>query len=88
VLGASEGQLVTLLSRDFLLLIGLAMALAWPVAWYAMSGWLADFAYKINLQPWVFAASGAIALLIAACTLILQVLRAARANPVYSLRSE
>ncbi|MBD0259831.1 MAG: FtsX-like permease family protein, partial [Cytophagales bacterium] len=88
VLGASEGQLVHLLSRDFLLLIGLAMALAWPVAWYAMRGWLADFAYKINLQPWVFAASGVIALLIAACTLVLQVLRAARANPVRSLRSE
>ena len=88
VLGASEGQLVTLLSRDFLLLIGLAMALAWPAAWYAMRGWLADFAYKINLQPWVFAASGAIALLIAACTLVFQVLRAARANPVHSLRSE
>jgi putative ABC transport system permease protein len=88
VLGASEGQLVHLLSRDFLLLIGLAMALAWPVAWYAMRGWLADFAYKINLQPWVFAASGVIALLIAACTLVLQVLRAARANPVHSLRSE
>ncbi len=88
VLGASEGQLVNLLSRDFLLLIGLAMALAWPVAWYAMRGWLADFAYKINLQPWVFAASGVIALLIAACTLVFQVLRAARANPVHSLRSE
>ncbi|HEX8530203.1 MAG TPA: FtsX-like permease family protein, partial [Cytophagales bacterium] len=88
VLGASEGQLVNLLSRDFLQLIGLAMALAWPVAWYAMRGWLADFAYKINLQPWVFAASGVIALLIAACTLVLQVLRAARANPVHSLRSE
>jgi putative ABC transport system permease protein len=88
VLGASEGQLVNLLSRDFLLLVGLAMALAWPVAWYAMRGWLADFAYKVNLQPWVFAASGVIALLIAACTLVLQVLRAARANPVHSLRSE
>jgi putative ABC transport system permease protein len=88
VLGASEGQLIHLLSRDFLLLVGVAMALAWPVAWYAMRGWLADFAYKINLQPWVFAASGVIALLIAACTLVLQVLRAARTNPVHSLRSE
>jgi putative ABC transport system permease protein len=53
-----------------------------------MRGWLADFAYKINLQLWVFAASGVIALLIAACTLVFQVLRAARANPVHSLRSE
>jgi putative ABC transport system permease protein len=88
VLGASEGQLVHLLSRDFLLLILLAMALAWPVAWYVMHGWLADFAYKIDLHMWVFAASGVIALLIAAFTLILQVLRAARANPVKSLRSE
>jgi len=88
VLGASEGQLVSLLSRDFLLLVLFAVALAWPAAWYAMHGWLADFAYKINLQPWVFAASGVIALLIAAFTLVLQVLRAARANPVHSLRSE
>jgi putative ABC transport system permease protein len=88
VLGASEGQLVTLLSRDFIGLILIAVAIAWPVAWYAMRGWLADFAYKINLRLWVFAVSGAIALLIAAITLISQVFRAARVNPVKSLRSE
>jgi putative ABC transport system permease protein len=88
VLGASEGQLMTMLSRDFVLLVGIAVVLAWPLAYFAMNKWLEDFTYKINLQAWVFAAAGLIALSIAAFTLVFQVFRAARANPVKSLRSE
>ncbi len=78
VLGASEGQLMAMLSRDFVLLVGIAVVLAWPLAYFAMNKWLEDFTYKINLQAWVFAAAGGIALLIAACTLVFQVFRAAR----------
>lgn len=88
VLGASVGQLVALLSRDFLKLVLLANVIAVPLAWYAMQKWLQDFAYKIEISWWVFALAGVFALLIALLTVSFQAIKAALMNPVKSLRTE
>jgi putative ABC transport system permease protein len=88
VLGASVTSIVTLLSKDFLRLVLLAMVLASPVAWYAMNRWLEDFAYKIDISWWIFALAGGLAIFIALLTVSFQSIRAALANPVKSLRSE
>ena len=88
VLGASVGQLVTLLSKDFLKLVLISFVIATPIAWYAMNGWLQDFAYRIDIGWWIFALAGVLALLIALITVSFQAIKAALANPVKSLRSE
>ncbi|MBN2289792.1 MAG: FtsX-like permease family protein, partial [Candidatus Glassbacteria bacterium] len=88
VLGASVAQIVFLLSKEFLLLLGIAALIAWPVAWYAMDRWLSNFAYRINLDWFTFVLAGLLALVIAAVTVSFQALRAATANPVDALRYE
>lgn len=88
VLGASLMNILTLVSKDFLLLILLALLIATPVAFLAASKWLDSFSYKINLQWWVFAAAGLATLLIAFVTICLQAIKTALANPVKSLRTE
>ena len=88
VLGASVQSIVSLLSRDFLLLVFIAFIIASPIAWYCMNKWLQDFAYRINIGWWVFVFAGSIALLIALITVIFQAVKAAMENPVKSLRSE
>jgi putative ABC transport system permease protein len=88
VLGASPATLYGLLSRDFLLLILIAMAIAIPLAWFAMDSWLLDYAYKISLSWWMFAVACAIAIVIALLTISGQAIKAAVANPVKSLRAE
>jgi putative ABC transport system permease protein len=88
VLGASVGNVVALLSRDFLLLILIAAAIALPIAWWGMNTWLSDFAYRIDIAWWVFALAGIGAMLVALVTVSFQAIRAAIANPVESLRSE
>ncbi|HYF33521.1 MAG TPA: ABC transporter permease [Chitinophagaceae bacterium] len=88
VLGATVQNLVSLLSRDFVKLVLLANLIAWPIAWYALDRWLSDFAYRVNIQWWVFAAAGLAALLIALCTISFQAIKAALMNPVKSLRTE
>ena len=88
VLGASVGGIVRLLSKDFLLLVGAAILVATPVAWYVMNNWLQDFAYRINISWWMFFAAGIISILIALITISFQAIKAAVANPVESLRSE
>ncbi|GAB3798982.1 ABC transporter permease [Spirosoma humi] len=88
VLGASVTSIVTLLSKDFLKLVGVAILLAIPVAWYVMDRWLQDFAYKIELSWWVFALAGVLAVSIALLTVSFQSVKAALMNPVKSLRSE
>jgi len=88
VLGATVSQIVWLLSTRFTLLVTLAIAIATPVAWYAMSQWLADFAYRIEMGPGIFAIAGGAALVIALFTVSWQSVRAAVSNPVDSLRSE
>ncbi|AQG81072.1 ABC transporter permease [Spirosoma montaniterrae] len=88
VLGASVASIVTLLSKDFLKLVLVAIVIASPVAWYAMHRWLADFAYRIEIEWWVFALAGMLAVGIALLTVSFQSIKAAVANPVKSLRSE
>jgi putative ABC transport system permease protein len=88
VLGASVGSIVTLLSKDFLKLVLIAIVIASPIAWYAMNKWLQDFAYKIDIEWWVFALAGLLAIGIAFLTVSFQSIKAALMNPVKSLRSE
>lgn len=88
VLGASVAGISGLLTKDFLKLVGIAIVLATPVAYYAMQYWLADFAYRIELKWWMFALAGLVAILIAFFTVSVQSVKAALANPVKSLRSE
>jgi putative ABC transport system permease protein len=88
VLGASVSGIVTLLSKDFLKLVLIAALIAFPVAWWAMSTWLRDFAYRIDIGWWVFVLAGALALIIAFVTVSFQAIRAAVSNPVKSLRAE
>lgn len=88
VLGASLPGIVTLLSKDFLKLVVVALVIATPLAWYFMNKWLQDFAYRINISWWVFFAAGALAVFIAFITIGFQAVKAAIANPVKSLRTE
>ena len=86
VLGATVAGIVTLLSRDFIKLVFIAILIATPLAYWAMSRWLQSFAYHIPLNPWIFAGAGALALAIALLTVATQSIKAARANPVKNLR--
>lgn len=88
VLGASVTSVAGMLSRDFITLVVTAVAIATPVAWWAMNQWLADFAYRIDIEWWVFALAGLAAVAIALLTVSGQAVKAAVANPVKSLRSE
>jgi len=88
VLGASVANIVNLLSKDFVKLVILGFVIAIPIAWYAMNQWLADFAYRIEIGPGIFALAGGAALAIALLTVSWQSIKAAAANPVDSLRSE
>ena len=88
VLGASVGNITTLLTKDFIKLVLIAIALACPIAWWAMHKWLQDFAYRIDISWWIFVLAGVIALLIALLTVSFQAVKAAVANPVKSLRTE
>ncbi|MVM32564.1 FtsX-like permease family protein [Spirosoma sp. HMF4905] len=88
VLGASVPSIVALLSKDFLVLVVIALVIASPIAWWAMSQWLKDFAYKVDLEWWVFALAGILAIVIALLTVGFQSIKAALTNPVKSLRSE
>lgn len=88
VLGASIGEIIRLLAIEFVKVILIALLIASPVAWYFMSKWLQDFVYKIEIPLWVFALSGVLALGIAMLTMGFQALKAAKSNPVNSLRSE
>jgi len=88
VLGASIPQIVTELSKDFLKLVLIASVIALPIAWYSMSKWLLDFAFRISIQWWVFVMAGIVAVVIAFVTISFQSIKAAMANPVKSLRSE
>ncbi|MFC6103506.1 ABC transporter permease [Olivibacter domesticus] len=88
VLGASVSGIVSMLSKDFIKLVLLAFIIASPLAWWLMNRWLEDFAYRINIQWWIFARAGIGAVLIALLTVSFQAIKAARANPVDSLRNE
>ena len=88
VLGATVGGLVASFSFDFLKLVGLAVVLAAPLAYWTMSRWLEGFAYHVELGPGVFVVAGAVALAVALATVGTQAIRAATADPVRALRSE
>jgi putative ABC transport system permease protein len=88
VLGASVQNVLLLVSREFIVLVGIALIISIPVTWWAMHAWLQDFAYRINIGWEVFAMAGIIALLMALLTVSFQSIKAATANPVKSLRAE
>ncbi len=88
VLGASPATLFTLLSKEFLLLVLIAMVIASPLAWIAMNNWLQDYVYHINISWWMFVVADVVAILIALITVSFQAIKAAIANPVKSLRTE
>ena len=88
VLGASVANLTTMLSMDFLKLVGIAALVAFPLAWYAMHKWLEDFAFRVEISWWVFVFAALAALMIALLTVSYQAIKAALANPVNSLRTE
>lgn len=88
VLGASVYSIISLLSQDFLKLVLIAISIASPLAWWAMTKWLTGFAYKVNVEWWVFALAGTLSMVIALLTVSFQSVRAALMNPVKSLRSE
>lgn len=88
VLGASVQDIVVMLNKGFVLLVGVAALIAIPVAWYFMNGWLADFAFRITLSPWLFLLGGSGAVLIALLTVSLLSFTAARSNPVDAIRTE
>jgi putative ABC transport system permease protein len=88
VLGASVVSIVTLLSKDFLTLVFIALVIASPVAWWAMTKWLQDFAYRVDIAWWVFVLAGGLVTGVALITISFQSIKAALMNPVKSLRSE
>ncbi len=88
VLGASTQNVVMLLSKDFVILVVISIFIASPVAWIFMNKWLQDFAYRVNINWWVFAIAAIVSLSIAFITVSFQAIKAAIANPVKSLRTE
>ncbi|AHM62872.1 hypothetical protein D770_23135 [Flammeovirgaceae bacterium 311] len=88
VLGADVGSIVMLLSKDFVVLIVVAAFVAFPLAWLALRRWLQDFAYRVDLSPWVFGIAALVVMLIALLTVSFQSIKAAMHNPTKSLRTE
>jgi putative ABC transport system permease protein len=88
VLGASVSGLAGLLSKDFLQLVGISCLIAFPFAWWFIHHWLQSYQYRVNINWWVFAIAGVLAMLIALVTISFQAVKAALMNPVKSLRSE
>jgi len=88
VLGANTRSIVTLLSTEFLRLVGVAFLIAAPLAGLLMNKWLRDFSYRITISWWIFALAAALAIAITLLTVGFRALRAALANPVKSLRPE
>ncbi|HEV3410819.1 MAG TPA: FtsX-like permease family protein [Puia sp.] len=88
VLGASIQNIVSLLSRHFVLLVLLATLIAWPLAYFAVRRWLEDYAYRIDISWWIFLLAGVLAMAIALVTVSVLAYRAANSNPVDSLHTE
>ena len=88
VLGASVVSLFTLLSGEYILLVLLALLIACPIAWWSMNIWARDFAYRVNIQWWIFPAAGMAALCIALITVCFQAIKTILVKPVTRLRSE
>lgn len=88
VLGASSSSVAKLLSKEFTKLVLLATLIASPIVWYFMDIWLQDYAYRINIDWWIFVGAGTLAIGIALLTVSFQAIKAANANPIKSLRAE
>jgi putative ABC transport system permease protein len=88
VLGAGIADIVFLLSKDLIRLVIIATMIAVPLAWYGIGRWMSNFAYRTSIEWWMFAASGAIAILIAFLTISHRAIRAARENPAKTLKTE
>jgi ABC-type antimicrobial peptide transport system permease subunit len=88
VLGASVTNISALLSREFILLVGVGFVIASPIAYYFSHEWLQDFAYRTSIDVWIFLVAGLSALLIALVTVSFQAVKSAIANPVKALRTE
>jgi putative ABC transport system permease protein len=88
VLGASAGNIIFILSKDFIKLVTISAPIAFPVAWWATHTWLQNFAYRVNINWWVFAVALLLTIIIAFITVSFQAIKAAIANPVKSLRTE
>jgi ABC-type antimicrobial peptide transport system permease subunit len=88
VLGAAAGKIVYMFSKEFIILISIAFAIASPVTWYYMHQWLQNYAYRISISWWLFAAGGLAAIIVALATVSFQALKAANADPVKSLGTE
>jgi putative ABC transport system permease protein len=88
VLGASVQSILTMVSREFLIIVVGASVVALPVSWWLMREWLSDFAYRVPLHMGIFILAALMALVIALATVVIRTLRAATTNPVHSLRSE
>ena len=88
VLGATVGDILILFNKEFIFLILIAFVVSAPVAWYFMSDWLNQFAYRIDLTVWIFIVAILLSLVVAMVTVSFQSIKAALANPVDSLRNE
>jgi putative ABC transport system permease protein len=88
VLGPGVAEIVFLLNKDFMVLVGIALAIASPIAFLGMRRWLQSFAYRITISWWIFLLAGLIILTISLLTISLRVIRAALVNPTDNLRSE
>jgi putative ABC transport system permease protein len=88
ILGASVQGITGLISKDFLLLVGISCLIAFPIAWWMMQNWLQNYKYRIEISWWIFIDAGLLAILIALLTVSFQAIKAAVANPISSLRSE
>jgi putative ABC transport system permease protein len=86
--GAKVSEILMLLNKDFMIYFAIAFIIACPIAYYTMDSWLENFAYRTELSWWLFAVAGCIAMVIALLTVSGQTFRAARRNPVESLRYE
>ena len=88
VLGATVSGITALVTREFIWPVAIALIIATPLAWWALSQWLQDFIYRISIEWWVFVLAGGLSILIAILTVSYQAIKAALANPVTSLRTE
>ena len=88
VIGASSASITTMLSKDFLKLIAVALLIAFPLSWWMMNNWLQGYTYRINLSPGVFIITGGLVLIITIIAISFQAIKAATANPVKNLRIE
>ena len=88
VLGAGVFKIVVLLSKDYIIMVGIGALIAFPIAWYVMNAWLGGFAISVTIQWWMFALSGLIAFIITSFTLGIQAIKSASVNPVKSLRTD